>query len=45
MILLEKESVLGGQLICSEYDATKQDLKRFKNYLITQLQKTGVECV
>lgn len=43
VILLEKESVLGGQLICSEYDATKQDLKRFKNYLITQLQKTGVE--
>ena len=41
--LLEKEPVLGGQLICSEYDASKQDLKRLKDYLITQLKKSGAE--
>ncbi|MCD7806002.1 MAG: FAD-dependent oxidoreductase, partial [Lachnospiraceae bacterium] len=41
--LLEKEPVLGGQLICSEYDASKQDLKRLKNYLITQTKKVGVD--
>ena len=40
--LYEKESYLGGQLICSEYDDSKQDLKRFKDYLITQLNKSSV---
>jgi 2,4-dienoyl-CoA reductase-like NADH-dependent reductase (Old Yellow Enzyme family)/thioredoxin reductase len=43
VLLIEKEDVLGGQLICSEYDASKQDLKRLKDYLITQIRKTRVE--
>ena len=43
MILLEREGELGGQLICSEYDEVKQDLKRLKDYLILQVQKAEVE--
>lgn len=43
VILYEKEAELGGQLICSEYDSSKQDLKRMKDYLITQLKKTEVK--
>lgn len=34
---------MGGQLICSEYDEVKQDLKRLKDYLILQVQKAEVE--
>lgn len=40
--LYESENVLGGQLICSEYDPAKQDLKRYKDWLITELGKTNV---
>ena len=40
--LFEMDSVLGGQLICSEYDKSKQDLKRYKDYLIVQLKKSHV---
>ena len=40
--LYEKETALGGQLICSDYDNAKQDLKRLKDYLINQLYKSGV---
>lgn len=43
VVLLEKEPVLGGQLVCADYDASKQDLKRLKDYLIIQLEKAGVE--
>ena len=43
VILLEREGELGGQLICSEYDEVKQDLKRLKDYLILQVQKAEVE--
>lgn len=43
VVLLEKENHLGGQLECSEYDASKQDLRRYKEYLIKQLAKTTVE--
>lgn len=35
--------VIGRQLICSEYDEVKQDLKRLKDYLILQVQKAEVE--
>lgn len=38
--LYEKESYLGGQLICSEYDPSKQDLKRYRDWLIHQLSET-----
>ena len=40
--LFEKDAVLGGLTIYSEYDRSKQDLKRFKDYLITQVYKRGV---
>ena len=40
--LYEKENVLGGQLVCAEYDETKRDLKRYKDYLITQIEKSNV---
>ena len=43
VILYEKEAELGGQLICSEYDSSQQDLKRMKDYLITQIKKTEVK--
>lgn len=43
VILLEKEGRLGGQLICADYDPAKQDLKRLKDYLITQVRKAGVD--
>ncbi len=40
--LLEKEDHLGGQLHCSEFDTSKQDLKRYKDYLINQVEKSGI---
>lgn len=40
--LFEKNEYLGGQLHCSEFDTAKMDLKRYKNYLIGQVQKSGV---
>ena len=43
VILFEKTDVLGGQLSCSEFDKSKQDLKRYKDYLITQIHKSSIE--
>lgn len=43
VILMEKEDHLGGQLYCSEFDDSKQDLKRYKNYLIKQIEKSKIE--
>lgn len=43
VVLLEKENFLGGQLYCADYDASKIDLKRYKDYLITQIKKSSVE--
>lgn len=43
VIVMEKESVLGGQLICADYDDSKMDLKRYKDYLIHQVSKTDIE--
>lgn len=43
VILLEKNSYLGGQLHCSEYDESKQDLKRYQDYLKRQIEKTTIE--
>lgn len=40
--LYEKESILGGQLICAEFDSSKQDLKRYKDWLIYELSQTDV---
>lgn len=43
VMLMEKEAFLGGQLACSDYDETKQDLKRYKDYLIAQVVKSDIE--
>lgn len=43
VILLEKENMLGGMLQYSEYDEMKQDLRNYKNYLITQVKKHAIE--
>lgn len=45
VILIEKEAYLGGQIYCSEFDDSKVDLKRYKNYLIKQLEKSSVRVV
>ena len=41
--LYEKEAVLGGQLVCADYDESKQDLKRYKDFLITQINKRKID--
>jgi 2,4-dienoyl-CoA reductase-like NADH-dependent reductase (Old Yellow Enzyme family)/thioredoxin reductase len=41
--LYEKNDVLGGQQKIADYSKTKYEFKRFKDYLISQLQKQGVE--
>ena len=41
--LFEKENVLGGQLIHADYASFKWPLKRYKDYLIRQLDKQGVD--
>ena len=43
VIIMEKEDHLGGQLYCSEFDESKQDLKRYKDYLIRQIEKSDIE--
>ena len=41
--IYEKESQLGGQLYCADFDESKQDLKRYKDYLITQIKKSNIK--
>ncbi len=41
--LYEKEGCLGGQLVCADYDQSKQDLKRYKDYLIAQINKSNTK--
>ncbi len=43
VILLEKTGRLGGQINCSDYDDYKQDLRRYRDYLLTQIKKSKVE--
>ena len=43
VILLEKSSRLGGQINCSDYDDYKLDLRRYRDYLLTQIKKSTVE--
>jgi len=43
VILLEKEGVLGGTLNCVAHDCHKTDLTRYKDYLIRQVEKKGVD--
>lgn len=37
--LIEKGSKLGGQITCSDYEESKIDLKRYKDYLLHQIEK------
>ena len=39
VVLFEEDSVLGGQLVHSDYMSFKVDMKRFKDYLIRQVSK------
>lgn len=41
--LFEKKDVLGGQLIHADYAQFKWPLRRYKDWLVVQLYKTGVE--
>jgi pyruvate/2-oxoglutarate dehydrogenase complex dihydrolipoamide dehydrogenase (E3) component len=43
VILAEKSDSLGGLLKFTDYDTLKSDLKRFKDYLIRQVQSSGAE--
>ncbi len=43
VILLEKSDVIGGQINVSDYDESKQDLKRYRDYLRTQIKKSSVK--
>lgn len=42
VILAEKTDGLGGLLKFTDYDTLKNELKRLKDYLICQVEKTGV---
>lgn len=42
-ILLEKGTRLGGQLCCADFDEMKQDLRRYKDFLVRQIGKAGVK--
>ena len=41
--LVEKTGSLGGLIRYTDTDALKPDLRRFKNYLIRQIEKSGVK--
>ena len=43
VVVIEKESHLGGQLHCAEFDETKLDIKSYKDYLINKVKKTAIE--
>ena len=43
VILLEKEDKLGGQINCADYVYFKEDLKRYRDYLLAQIAKSNVE--
>lgn len=43
VILAEKTDGLGGLLKFTDYDTLKAELKRLKDYLICQVEKSGVE--
>lgn len=42
-VLIEKENVLGGKLIYSEYDYGKRDLARYRAYLVRQVEKSTIQ--
>lgn len=42
VFLIEKTGALGGLNKCADYAESKQDLRRYKDYLICQVQKRGI---
>ena len=45
VILLERAAKLGGQLNWADYDDYKKELKAYREYLIHQIGKSGVEVI
>jgi 2,4-dienoyl-CoA reductase-like NADH-dependent reductase (Old Yellow Enzyme family)/thioredoxin reductase len=43
VILLEKSDKLGGKINSSDYDARKIDLRRYRDYLLRQTEKSAVD--
>lgn len=43
VILAERDDALGGTIRFSDHDSIKDPLKRFKDYLIRQVEKRGIE--
>jgi thioredoxin reductase len=43
VILMEKSNKLGGKINNSDYDARKIDLRRYRDYLLTQIEKSQVD--
>lgn len=43
VVLFEKNGVLGGQLLHADYSSFKWPLKDYKDYLVHQMDKLGVE--
>lgn len=41
--LVEKKECLGGTLLFTDIDVHKKDLKRFKDYLVRQVNKRGID--
>lgn len=43
VILFEKSDALGGLIKCADYEDIKIDLKRYKDYLIRQVNKASID--
>ena len=43
VILLEKSSKLGGLINTSDYSSMKQDLRRYRDYIVHQVEKHDIE--
>ncbi|MBG0771170.1 MAG: FAD-dependent oxidoreductase, partial [Anaerolineaceae bacterium] len=43
VVLIEKTNRLGGKINSSDYDSRKVDLRRYRNYLLTQIEKSNVD--
>ena len=43
--LIEKEAVLGGKLNYADYGDFKEDLRKYKEYLIHQISKTSIKVI
>ncbi len=43
VVMIEKDGELGGQLNCSDYENHKLDLRRYRDYLRLQIEKSQIE--